>query len=343
MGNLRPKNEVLSNFVSSVIAEITRYEKETKETYSDEIRKMFIDRAVEHRTDMSEYAFSMTNVEKLGVYPRQDHTTPAGVYFYPLTKQNYYDLLNMRLPYLADAKFVGLVKFVNLDDSKKWLILDRNVSYLTEDDVNEILLKLNFDLDVFKLVSHTLRPHLVTNDMRLYRFLTMYHDLAGKTLKDVENERKLYGLSLQNPISSNRILRKAGFVGVYDNYTSYIHPAEPQQAVCLVPSAYRIIDFFETAEVRRKIDYDAEVDPILNMSFDKKYELLNNRHLSPDILDRLSKDKEQKIKNKVVIHNKTSRKTLSALEKDDDPHVAKLANYELFARNMYGENYRENK
>ena len=67
--------------IRKLLKEKTRYERELGQKYSPKYD--FISKITEHPCD---YAFTMVKIPKVGLNPKTDYNTPAGVYFYPLTQ-----------------------------------------------------------------------------------------------------------------------------------------------------------------------------------------------------------------------------------------------------------------
>ena len=101
-----------------LLREKTRYEKEFGQKYSP--KQDFISKVTDQPT---EYAFTMVRIPKVGLNPKTSYNTPAGVYFYPLTFNYYYMLIEDALPFASQSPYCGLVK-LNWSDKKKWLIFD---------------------------------------------------------------------------------------------------------------------------------------------------------------------------------------------------------------------------
>ena len=218
-------NNILKNFVNETLTEITRYEKETGNTFNsaEELKKYVSDK------DFPEYAFSMTDLNKVGINPQSRFDTPIGVYFYPLNTRHFNSLLTNNLPHASGAKYCNLVKFVGLD-SNKWLKFGKWLPSHASDEA------LAAAKQKFGSRGHDYSG-VTNNDSSIYTILKSdassfyHHDKRGKYF------------------SSN--LRYLGYIGVYDAGSGIIHENEPQQIVCLRSQAYQTIKTFETKEIRK--------------------------------------------------------------------------------------------
>jgi len=247
-------SKLFYEFTKNVLLEITRYEKETGEKYDilSEIESKITE-------NPCEYGFTMTDIEKIGLNP-MSHTgdTPLGTYFYPLNKSNFRQLISNSLPYASDRKFVGLVKF-NFSDKKKWLFLGNDdVNKNTHEDVRQKVISFVNSIRDEDILRFNKRSNKVdTIDESIYNLLEYVS--SGKSLQ------------------FTKYLRNLGIIGVYDNYTGLMDGNEPSQCAALTPSAYTIVDFYKTSELRHS-QYQNKLTNLENFKLIEKYIIKNMRN-----------------------------------------------------------------
>ena len=218
-------NNTLRQFVRSILSEITRYEEETGEGYdvSEEIEQLV-------STDVpAPYAFTMTQIQKVGINPMTDYDTPAGVYAYPLNRDYYDKLVDNELPFATNAPYCNVLK-LNLD--RKWLIVGEQGGRAGTKDVMEVQKKVGPEVSRRATVEG--KHYNMNNDSKIF-------DLTYFATVDLENSTAKW----------NQLLRSFGYVGIYDSGYKVIHPNEPTQLVCLDPSAYQWLNTYETRTVRK--------------------------------------------------------------------------------------------
>lgn len=90
----------LRRFISHVLTEKRRHEKEGVEfDAAEEFRK--------HEGDA--FAFvHYSDLNKLGINPRSSYDTPVGIYGYPLNRFNVDDILNGKVPFAGNRKYIHL-------------------------------------------------------------------------------------------------------------------------------------------------------------------------------------------------------------------------------------------
>ena len=214
----------------SKLNEKTRYEKETGQKY--DITDIFKSKVVDHP---AQYAFTMVDIPKIGINPKTRYETPAGVYFYPLTPEYYEKLIEAKLPFANDKKFVGLAK---LNWGANWLkLIDSSNGTEQEAQKAEEYLRNKYKFDI-KKVEETPRNIDFSNHARI--FVLTYFCSREVSKKD----------GTRSTIAFSKILRELGYDGVYDSGNSIIHPSEPTQLVCLDLNAYQQVGVYETATLR---------------------------------------------------------------------------------------------
>jgi len=196
-----------------------------------------------------QYAFTMLQVEKIGINTKfADTTTPAGVYFYPLTMRYCQYLFENDLPSFGDRRYVGIAKIKNFDDS--WLKFGlRDSNEQSEMKYQQILNDVGPDILVQseRLANRYFSAIQANTDLRIYKLL------QAEAMQSKSNNFS---------VAFTKLLRSYGYIGMYDAGLGLIAMPEPSQLVCLQSNAYQIIDIIETSEIRnnRKLFGKRETD-----------------------------------------------------------------------------------
>lgn len=309
------KKSILELFINESILnllESSRYEKQTKRVFSDVLREKLMSLASENHP--AEYAFTMTNVEKVGINPETNFKTPAGVYFYPLTKEYCQRLFDDKLPFGGERKYVGLVKLNNLNVDGKWLkFIDHGTDFVSDE-----ALKLIFDrfpTETQKMMKSG-KHKSFNNDSKVFDIGHFYANKSDDTKKTIK---------------WSSFLRRLGFVGVYDSGNGIIHSHEKCQLVCLSPEAYNVVDIFETKDIRsmrlaieKSSSQNQYIENIIkeipNMTFLHKIFYAKQTKI-PEVLAELSKDPSVLIKQAVAVNIYTDFDTLLFLCKSKNEKV----------------------
>ena len=254
------------------LSEVSRYEIETgKKSYAADEIKQFIS-----TEEPVTHAFTMTDVEKVGINPKTKYNTPAGVYFYPLNQEYYEMLIKDKLPFRSDALYSGVVKLndsihhLGLSSGANWLVFiksgennqtktaARNVAdKLTQMIINPTTRKkfdfsdeIARDLEQGKVTLQHLVSTKGSGDGRWVGGLhwdfntdAQIFDLTAYLVQNLTGRRRT--------IAWNSLLRELGFIGIYDAGNGVVHPQEPTQVVALTPQAYKLAAFYPTQDLRR--------------------------------------------------------------------------------------------
>jgi len=311
--------------LKKLIIEMSRYKKETgKSSWGAEDLKKYLPKTPDGPNDLPQYAFTMTQLNKVGVNPKSEYDTPLGVYFYPLTHEMYKSLINDNLPFVGQMENVNLVKLNNLD-SPKWLrVSDRNQSINLEalqmkaynffDDSNKKIARVEDDEYTFETAlgrwkRWTKRESKFSSTSLLFSFcafLIKNVDLKSSSSKVAPGRR------------FNQVLRHLGFIGVYDSGKGVIHENEPAQLVALEPSAYKIVASYNTREIRKVSNLDSSA-------------------LGEKIIDAI-----YNIEDKVFVHHKSVEQIESEMNflakklLNDDQYLKSLGDASaLFSRGLF--------
>lgn len=265
----------IKNFIKEALLEITRYEKETGKKYDpqDVFKKYISD------SEIPEYGFTMTEINKVGMNPQSHHTgTPTGVYFYPLTLEYFEMLLDNNLPYASSAPYCSIIKLIGIN-SEKWLKFPEGLkSYLSDSALER---------------TKSIFPSELVDDVNQDLIVTNYNnDFYPYKLAYILSHDKNWRIGSRKNNTFTHLLRKAGFVGVYDEGNGMIHAAEPTQGVCLSPEAYTVIATFKSSDVRRSKAGIESLKDKLTYSLDKKLSekfLISTWNKYPDTRSMIAK------------------------------------------------------
>ena len=242
---------------------MSRYKKETGESsWGAEDLKKYLSDTSQDAKNFQQYAFTMTNINKVGVNPRSEYETPLGVYFYPLTNEMYKSLINNNLPFASESENVSLVRLKDVQTSKWLRVTDKNQSidleklqmkaYKFLQDSNKNILgggNMTLDETIDEWDNWVRDGSKITNAASLFSycvFLVQKFDKKYKNASSAARGRRF-----------NQILRHLGFIGVYDTGDGIIHPNEPAQLVALEPSAYEVVASYNTREIRKSSSLDS--------------------------------------------------------------------------------------
>jgi len=245
------------------LSEITRYEKETgkKSFGKHDITKYVRDSGLGRAMAPVKYAFTMVDIEKVGLNPRTKFNTPAGVYFYPLNQEYYEKLVKNKLPYASEKPYVGVVRLKDTNTDKWLRFLQRGRNYANVDRVmaayDKVFPAPLRPQDREDLLAGLQQPSAISDELRHW---------------DFNNDAKIFDLtwygtkgSLRSTLKWNKLLRDLGYIGIYDNNNSIIHPGEPFQITALSPEAYEVVGFYTTADIR-KVDFPINVNKLIQMA-----------------------------------------------------------------------------
>lgn len=192
-------------------------------------------------TDAPRFYFFMHEFPKVGLNPNADYeSTPLGVYAYPLTRAYFQKLVNDKLPYVSRAAYTTVLEATQPESMYLFENNSRIMRNLLERLAGRTLTK-----DEARAFVKTLSPleteQVDVRGFERYETLNLMRDkyIAIKALR---------GTTAQ---FASRLL-KEGVTSVVDMGTETIHVNEPHQAVFLSPRAFRVVDTFRTADLRKE-------------------------------------------------------------------------------------------
>ena len=217
------------------INESTRHRREYGEDFNhvDDLMSIYFSSSAKDKlTYIRNFAFTMTNIDKVGINPNTNYNTPAGVYAYILDRETLNQLLTNKLPFVSDNKFCSILK---INKEKKWLIVGPDyVDGNTSDEELKNIINL-VGKDVYEQAQE-----------------------EGKHWENFNNDSKVFDLTYFATKTSSRptikwtsLLRKLGYSGVYDKEYGILHPSEPTSIVFFEPNSYSVIRTYRTKDLRK--------------------------------------------------------------------------------------------
>ena len=249
------------------LSEITRYEKETgkKSFGKHDITKYVRDSGLGRAMAPVKYAFTMVDIEKVGLNPRTKFNTPAGVYFYPLNPEYYEKLVKNKLPYASEKPYVGVVRLKDTNTDKWLKFISGGRDFQTTENVLEAAKRVG-------IYDQRVTPSDLPSGIDAYWELPGDEQM-GLRHWDFNNDAKIFDLTWygtkgfrRSTLKWNKLLRDLGYIGIYDNNNSIIHPGEPFQMVALSPEAYEVVGFYTTADIR-KVDFPTSTRKLQQMAW----------------------------------------------------------------------------
>jgi hypothetical protein len=242
------------------MSEITRYEKETgKKSFGKHDITKYVTNTVPVK-----YAFTMVDIEKVGLNPRTKFNTPAGVYFYPLNQEYYEKLVKNKLPYASEKPYVGVVRLKDTNTDKWLKFISGGRDFQTTENVLEAAKRVG-------IYDQRVTPSDLPSGIDAYWELPGDEQM-GLRHWDFNNDAKIFDLTWygtkgfrRSTLKWNKLLRDLGYIGIYDNNNSIIHPGEPFQMVALSPEAYEVVGFYTTADIR-KVDFPTSTRKLQQMA-----------------------------------------------------------------------------
>ena len=259
---LRSIREIVRLSISeSSLTEADAYTKKFGKRFP--LYKEFEKHVDEKEDGICNYAFTMTSLEKVGINPKSKYETPAGIYFYPLTKENYNALLDWNLPFVNEAKYVSLVK---LKKPSRWLDVTRESNEYQ--NVLDLILENVYVFLTDEWRQKTIKDHSGGNKKTQNELKNrsnkelldwVVNNFGKNQLSHSDNiASKIFDYTyfasryLKNPQATwSRILTEAGVHGIYDDGGGVIHPNEPSQLVSFRKEYVEVIGTYETSSIRR--------------------------------------------------------------------------------------------
>jgi hypothetical protein len=201
--------------------------------------------ALKKYKDRDDIFISYSNVPKLGIYPRTDWFTPAGIYCYPL-KEMFDAVEKNKVPYASKRPYIVVVQ---QKPGKNILEL----SAMTDE-------QWQHDLDKIKIIWKRIMPRSDAQDIEkqlndniMYRAKNQTHGAYfWVTIKELSEQwSEESGKTIT--VAGNIILRELGYDGITDKAgNGIIHINEPTQAVFLKADVVNLIEILHN---KRKQEY----------------------------------------------------------------------------------------
>lgn len=188
--------------------------------------------------DRADIYISFTRIEKLGINPQSEYSTPLGIYAYPL-REIWNDILNNTIPFAGSNPQVQVIRVAH----PKLQELSEYSEGQFNDDVKKMEkiaedFNLTSDFNRFKLEA-VLGAHKTRNESAGI-FWNLSRILSYEITK---SKYKRNTTTLKEATMWNKILRTLGYIGFTDKSgMGIIHPNEPTQAVFLSKEHIQHID-----------------------------------------------------------------------------------------------------
>jgi hypothetical protein len=271
---------------------------------------------------------------QMGINTGYRFANPRGIYCYPLTNFIYDQLIEGVLPYLSNAEHIV---FFELQNTDKWLDVNAQDKYPNWLDIcrqmtenakkmsGKINQSQNIDFDqILRDAENEARHWDLSNGAKIYDFgFFLKKFFVGEVFfkKDAEGE-DLY--RDKQAVAWQKFLQSVGFIGVYDEGESVLHPSEPTQLVALQVDALKRIKFYETKAFRKSKntleDYKSLKDYIKSITSNAQFGKMSS-NMSPGALMLLAEDEDLSVRQAVAMHPKTPPEALMILAKDTDLSV----------------------
>lgn len=226
----------------------------------DQILKYY---KLDKKSALPKYFISFTDIPKIGINPKSEFHTPAGIYTYPIR----YVIKNDKL----DVPFAGKRKYIHILELNTNKILNGKTYsdsdyYRDERSLNEILNQSDVPPENYEnYLDYDLREEYGDDAWEYVDcdYLTMFSDADADSLAEANHRKrkpidriwclsqvisKILSGDKNNIIKWNSLLRYMGYDMALDEGLGFIHPNEPIQALFLVKNAFRSVDLIENAD-----------------------------------------------------------------------------------------------
>ncbi len=168
---------------------------------------------------------SMVQIPKIGINPQTRHDTgPIGVYTYQLTNTIYDQLVNDKLPYASQQKFVAILKGDNSGQvrSGDTATINKIISDIPQPSENSL-----------RAVGLAPEERWAEHPMQtlLTKSAAMVLDMTGEKF-----------MTTRGTVKWNSVLRSFGIQSLRDDGTGSIYDLEPTQTVFLTTKPITIVD-----------------------------------------------------------------------------------------------------
>jgi hypothetical protein len=217
---------------------------ELRKSPEQNVKHDTFDRIKEYSNDPS-MCITFSTVDKVGVYPLSDWTTPNGVCAYPLDDFKKYlqddwtrEVWHKIFPYGNERPYAFILQIT----TDKILKMGQPISEEEFERCYKLIMtkwcKTQEDKMDCALLHNNFKGEEYTTSM-LYRYILT-------SLGKLDS----YGKKRTNIFNS--ILRELGYECIVDSGSGIIHENEPNQVVFLVPSAYKVVEKFYGPDLNRE-------------------------------------------------------------------------------------------
>ena len=274
----------------------------------------------------------MSDLERFGINVQSKFGTPFGVYGYPLTEDYYYRLIENKVPFAGERKYIHVF---SLSDSTF------NITNYSKSNYDK-------DVSILKKMYGVDEEFIDRCEKEAYRqdYPSYFMNLTRTVAKEDSREW-------------SRVMKNLGYTNLYDNGGGIIHINEREQIVVLDPSIIIHLDIFENkfggeGKVKsdlnkiKKLMFDSKSMSKTDIS-DKLKEIYNNinvldffknKEISPSILEFIYDNGSVQWWRQIAEHQNTPQWILNELvsnQNSDDYVLFGLAsnkniNNELFEK-----------
>ena len=327
---MKIKKSQLCNIIQQNLFEADAYTRKFGKRYDQPTE---LEKYVDVRENgICKYAIRMIGGMQTGINPGYRFANPRGIYCYPLTSEIYKQLVNDKLPYVSKAEHIVVFelqktdKWLNINAQDKypnWLDICRQMTENAKKMSGKIDQSQNIDFDqILRDAEYGGKHWNFSDGAKIYDFgFFLKKFFVGEVFFKWDSDGGEVYRNKQ-AVAWQKLIQSVGFVGIYDEGESVLHPSEPTQLVALQVDALKTIKFYETKNFRKsKTPFvnSKNLEMYLNALSDSEKSKLASITKDPKILIALSKDIY--IRRDIAMNQNTPPGVLIILAKDPDEYV----------------------
>ena len=335
---MKIKKSQLRNIIQQNLVEADAYTRKFGKRY-DQIAELekFID---VRENGICKYAIRMMGGLQTGINQGYRFGNPRGIYCYPLTREIYEQLVNDELPYVSKAEHIVVFELqrtdkwldVNAQDKyPNWLDICRQMTGNAKKMTGKIdqIQKIDFD-KILTTAEYKGKHWNFSDGAKIYDFgFFLKKFFVGEVFFKWDSDGKEVYRNKQ-AVAWQKLIQSVGFVGIYDEGESVLHPSEPTQLVALQVDALKTIKFYKTKTFRKSktplANYKSLEEHLNTLSYSEKFKLASSTK-DPKILIELSKDntlstdENYSVKNNITYNPNTPPEAFIILAEDPSPLI----------------------